>query len=892
MSISTKLSWVALVVTVALTSVSCAGPPPPTLDELHRGGYDALQRGDLSAAEQLADRGSSRAAAESSEEWRLAFGVLKAEVLAGRRQDREAGDLLDPMLQPGPGEGPSSHDANSHDVSAHGAVYVRALMTQGLLRCRSGGAEALEEGLRRLDQAGRKAQALPSSTLQGEIDLRLGSCLILAGRAEEAEPYFEQALAVARQENIPHLESQAAGSLGLVHIRSGKFDEATEWLSHALTIAEQIGADISAAKTISNLGWCYLELGNYERALTLLTRAEASARELGLAGDRITNLNNLGRTLFRLDRSSEAMDRYAQALELADQMDAQQTKAAVLSNMALVAFEQQRLDEAAALLQESLTLRIQLDDGVGRLHTMLSQSQVLMSKGQSEEAERRVRQVLQSPLLRPDLKQEAHGLLALVYAESQRFSEAQAELDVALELLDQTRGRLRNVGHRMSFGSGTKDLADIAVRLAVESGRPTQALQEAIESRARLLRERLGKEATHPQKAPGVSAPGLSATGLSTTGLSTTGRGNTVKHLQRLAAGSNHVFLSYWTSRPRSYLWLVHSEGVELHELPSDLELSRDVELYQKVVLQSGDPLVEGLEVGRRLWNRLVGPIAQWIPKNAQVVIAPDGPLHRLSFDTLIVPPDDPPTRSRYWIEEVTTSLTPSLALLGVAAEPSELPRLLLIGDPVPTEDFPRLAHAGREIQRIAALFEPSRRHIITGPKADPSALRRSNPETFDWIHLAAHVTANPEMPLESAVVLSPGSGSHKLYARDVLDIPLDADLVTLSACRSAGARAMAGEGLVGLAWAFMSTGARHVIGGLWDVEDASTSRLMEQLYRDLQAGDSAAQALRQAKLQLLNSDSAYRKPYYWAPFVLYHGTSSLTEPDSFRQLGPDQNSR
>jgi CHAT domain-containing protein len=98
----------------------------------------------------------------------------------------------------------------------------------------------------------------------------------------------------------------------------------------------------------------------------------------------------------------------------------------------------------------------------------------------------------------------------------------------------------------------------------------------------------------------------------------------------------------------------------------------------------------------------------------------------------------------------------------------------------------------------------------------------------------------------------------------------LHADLVTVSACRGAGQRAYSGEGLVGFAWAFLHAGARHVIAGLWDVNDQSTAGLMNSLYRELAAGKRPADALRTAKLAMIESKGNLKKPYYWAPFQLY----------------------
>ena len=132
---------------------------------------------------------------------------------------------------------------------------------------------------------------------------------------------------------------------------------------------------------------------------------------------------------------------------------------------------------------------------------------------------------------------------------------------------------------------------------------------------------------------------------------------------------------------------------------------------------------------------------------------------------------------------------------------------------------------------------------------------------------------ANPLSPLDSAVILSGPADKNRLLARDVTRIPLSAELVTISACRSAGGTSYAGEGLVGFAWAFLRAGARNVIAGMWDVSDRSTAQLMAALYGGIAAGKPVQEALRSAKLDLIRSGGAYVKPFYWAPFQLYMGT-------------------
>ena len=93
-------------------------------------------------------------------------------------------------------------------------------------------------------------------------------------------------------------------------------------------------------------------------------------------------------------------------------------------------------------------------------------------------------------------------------------------------------------------------------------------------------------------------------------------------------------------------------------------------------------------------------------------------------------------------------------------------------------------------------------------------------------------------------------------------------DASAKSACRSAGERAYAGEGLVGFAWAFLRAGSRRVVAGLWDVDDRSTAALMDDMYARLAAGAPPAVALREAKRALMRA--GYPRPYYWAPFQIF----------------------
>ena len=240
-----------------------------------------------------------------------------------------------------------------------------------------------------------------------------------------------------------------------------------------------------------------------------------------------------------------------------------------------------------------------------------------------------------------------------------------------------------------------------------------------------------------------------------------------------------------------------------------------------------------------------------------------------------------------------------SLRLLRVSPQAQTArPKLLLIGDPIsPNHDYADLPDAAVEIHSVESHFAPSDRTVLTRAGATNQAYLTSNLAQFSYIHFVAHATASRLSPLDSAVILSKGAledDSFKLYARDIVRRPVQADLVTVSTCYGAGARAYTGEGLVGLSWAFLRAGAHNVIAALWQASDSATPQLMDHLYKELAEGHSPDIALRTAKLSLLHSDSVFRKPFYWAPFQLYsyqlkrHTVRTATAPVALRPTSQD----
>jgi CHAT domain-containing protein len=342
---------------------------------------------------------------------------------------------------------------------------------------------------------------------------------------------------------------------------------------------------------------------------------------------------------------------------------------------------------------------------------------------------------------------------------------------------------------------------------------------------------------------------------------------------QELARRAGGTILFYWLGEKQSYLWAISAQQTSLFPLPAKSEIDPIVRRYRNALSEQQEFLQRTDADGRALYHTLVEPAKALLTKDAKAFIIADGSLNTLNFETLLVPDPTP----HYWIEDVTVEDANSLRLLA-ASRPAAKPtgNLLLIGNAVaPNPDYPELRKAASEMETIEKHFVPAQQQIIAREQATPMAYLSGKPEQFSYIHFVAHGTASRTSPLDSAIVLSKAGAaddSFKLYARDIIHHPLHAQLVTVSTCYGAGARAYSGEGLVGLSWAFLRAGAHNVIGALWEVSDVSTPQLMDEFYGELEKGKTPDTALRNAKLTLLHSNS-YRKPFYWAPFQLYTGS-------------------
>ena len=375
---------------------------------------------------------------------------------------------------------------------------------------------------------------------------------------------------------------------------------------------------------------------------------------------------------------------------------------------------------------------------------------------------------------------------------------------------------------------------------------------------------------------------------------------STVQEIRSYLLGKDDVLVEYFLAEPVSFLAVIEKERMSVHLLPSRAALVDSVKGFIKFV--SGRTPASGdiRPAARRIFQEILFPLGEsWLGSKKKLIIVPDGILYFLPFEALI----DESWRggNHYLIEHYEISYMPSATTLKwLAASPaskSPAEGLLALGDPdyvkrrdseggslpglgnsrVFDDAFEPLPKSRQEIRTVAQYFPRRKQKIFLGAEAREEILKNADGRHFSIIHLACHSYIDESHPFRSALVLAvPRKGGEDglLQVRELYNLRLPADLVVLSACRTARGRMDSWEGVLGMPRIFFYTGARSVVSTLWPIEDRSAAFFMDRFYGGMSRGLSVSKSLQRAKIDLIHL--GYADPHYWAPFIL-NGESRST---------------
>jgi len=263
-------------------------------------------------------------------------------------------------------------------------------------------------------------------------------------------------------------------------------------------------------------------------------------------------------------------------------------------------------------------------------------------------------------------------------------------------------------------------------------------------------------------------------------------------------------------------------------------------------------------KVGESLYKKLILPIESIITSK-NLTIVPHGPLHYLPFNALHY-------KDSFLIDRYKIRVLPSASVMKFLKVPrtGQAGELIVFGNPDLGHQRYDLPFAEAEALTIAKEQPNSR--VLIRKQASETAIKKFG-DQFRRVHFATHGTFNPEIPLESRLLLSKDNENDgMLTVGELYDLSLNADLVTLSACETALGKVANGDDVVGFSRGFLYAGTNSIVSSLWKVDDKATSVLMQAFYRSLRSTDKRT-ALRNAQLKVKNKYRAH--PFFWAAFQI-----------------------
>ena len=351
----------------------------------------------------------------------------------------------------------------------------------------------------------------------------------------------------------------------------------------------------------------------------------------------------------------------------------------------------------------------------------------------------------------------------------------------------------------------------------------------------------------------------------------------TLRQVEGSLSGSEAI-LEYVVNDPASYCLVITHDSARIVKLPGKQMISGLVSAYLSEVKAKRF----AHEEGRHLYDALLGQIPE-VGSKKQLLIIPDGQLHLVPFDALI------DREGQFLVLSRTIVYSPSATSFFLLRTRSKrkfaVPTILAVGG-VPYDGsnlkaaavtrgyngagLPNLPGSREEALAAAAAFPLNSRTLLLGADATESGFKSSI--DHEIIHLAVHAIANETHPDRAALVLLSDPRHDEdgfLEASEIVQLPLHAELVVLSACNTAVGPLEGQEGVATLSRAFLLAGARTVISTLWSVEDESTLYLMKSFYAELNRSKRAADAVATAKRNMLKEFGTNALPYYWPGFTV-----------------------
>jgi len=769
------------------------------------------------------------------------------------------------------------------------------------------------EALGYYEQALKISEQLKSKASMSQDHGNLGLCLLGLGDVDAALAHLDQAIELATEAGMRQDQAYWLRVKGDGLVERGQYPRGL--LNHraALAVYERIGAQAELLEALHDFGELHLLLGDSASAERDFKRSLGVARSIGLERGITMNLISLGDVEFRRKRPDAAIALYEQARQRATGSKVRHALALSQLRLARVHRSQQQFVLASGETDQSLGIAREIGAPGLEAEALYSRAELARLQGHFREALEHydAAERAESRIRDPDLLWQVHFGRARAQEAIGNVSAALASLEAAVQLIEGVRARLQEPRFRSGYVEDKFEVYLELMRLQLQQGKTAEAFSTAERLRARSFVEQLGGRASVPLTASerrteaelrervhrlqrslaetddaGAAAYPERATNRFSQELLNVEKEYQaflddharvhavaaavpgVSSIQRRLA-ADQALLEYVVGPESLVVFVLTSRGLAVKSSPlREPDLAARIALLRDLIRRSGDDRWQ--KPAARLAAELFEPLERsgWLDGVTRLYIVPHGALTYLPFALLPRPANG---RGELLVDRYTVAYLPAAAAL--LREPSGAGPARSLLAVAPSRGG--LRHAPEEARAIDALFQPNTRTLI-GSEATEGRFKQLAGD-FRVLHLATHGYFNEASPLLSGLELEADRNDDgMLRVHEILDLPLQADLVTLSACDTAlgsgyFAELPVGDEFVGLNRAFLAAGSASVMATLWQVDDRASVALMKQFYgRLIESGDdrNAASALALAQRALRRSPQLGH-PYYWAAYVV-----------------------
>ena len=732
---------------------------------------------------------------------------------------------------------------------------------------------------------------------EAAIYRNLGAVFQSLGKYQKAKEYHKKALAIAIEIGDRNVKGTTYGNLGAVFQSLGEYQKAKEYHEKAIAIAIEIGDRDGEGRTYRNLGAVFQSLGEYQKAKEYHEKAIAIAIEIGDRGKECSGYLALGNVYCRLRKYRQAKEYFDKALSISTAIGKRREEGYASIGLAEVFAFINDNQKAKEHSQKALTISKDCGHKALEGKSYLNLGDLCRSLGECDEAEDYLEKARSISSRIGDILTEFESLLSITQLKvsQSKVVEAKEHLLQCIGKYEQLRSFLGgNKEFEISLleAHGTFPYRLLTVMLC-EASKFQDALYVEELGRARVLVESMAEKFSVESH---ISADPQSWFGIE----------NIVKK------EINCVFLYISYLERQVCLWVLKANGDISFRVTDKVQNSTlipekvcNVEgIFKKSAASFGvlptancedrslngnvttslfeesratlrdDRSKETERIHHLCYKWIIAPVADLLTE-PEIIVVPDRFSYRVPFAALR---DE--SAGKYLSETYRIRIIPSLTTLRLIQDcPADYHSetgALVVGDPTVGQvyyngrvaNFVPLSCAREEAEMVGRLLgvQP-----LLGESATKQAVLQAIP-SVSLIHVAAHgnaergeIALSPKCP-KCTTNSFPQEEDYLLTMSDIFGTQVRAKLVVLSCCHSARGLVKA-EGVLGIARAFLASGARSVLVASWAIEDEATEQLMNHFYKHLVRGESASESLHQA-VKWLRSNG-FPKPNQWAPFVL-----------------------